>query len=390
MLSGPRKDFPTETFFFTSGRQGKPPWFAQSIEVLPDGTKTYVLQDAGPEFHSYRTRTLYEGISDDPPAVGSGETPVAGLADTASGVGQAFQPDVRLESLTYSAVVAASPDPAALAAGTFAPSGTVPSGYQQINLVGEVPGVAPHTDPNLNGWGMDYAPNGPFAVVDNGLGVATFYDANGNVLPQVVTIPAPPSQPLGPDPTARGVVYNPTSEFVISEDGRSAPAEFLFCTKSGTISGWNPAVDPDHAIIMVDNSAEGPWEASKNSYDWLGQGVYFWEHAPGRAWQWARENHSGDPAVVAAEISLGKCLDLGDTVFTDLLRQSHEDTVELYRSIGREMPKNEGQDQKLRRLDRLVIDNLVDASRKKGVNYQTVRCPFGMMSHSQLKVASSS
>src|SRR5262249_48392651 len=51
-------------FFFDSGRQGKPPWFAQSIEVLPDGTKTYVLQDAGPEFHSYRMRTLYEGIND--------------------------------------------------------------------------------------------------------------------------------------------------------------------------------------------------------------------------------------------------------------------------------------------------------------------------------------
>jgi uncharacterized protein (TIGR03118 family) len=135
---------------------------------------------------------------------------------------------------------------------------TVPSGYEQINLVGEVPGVAPHTDPNLNGWGMDVAPNGPFAVVDNGVGVASFYDANGKVLPQVVTIPTPPGRPPGPDTTARGVVYNPTSEFVISEDGRSAPAQFLFCTRSGTISGWTPAVDPDHAIILVDNSTEGP------------------------------------------------------------------------------------------------------------------------------------
>jgi hypothetical protein len=51
-------------FFFDSGRQGNPPWFAQSIEVSPDGAKTYVLQDGGPEFHSYRVRTLYDGISD--------------------------------------------------------------------------------------------------------------------------------------------------------------------------------------------------------------------------------------------------------------------------------------------------------------------------------------
>src|SRR6516165_12702804 len=99
---------------------------------------------------------------------------------------------------------------------------TVPSGYQQINLVGEQPGMAPRTDPNLNGWGMDYAPNGPFAVADNGFGLVTLYDANGKMLPQKVTIPAPPGQPPGPDSTVRGLVYNATSEFVISEDGRSA------------------------------------------------------------------------------------------------------------------------------------------------------------------------
>jgi uncharacterized protein (TIGR03118 family) len=29
---------------------------------------------------------------------------------------------------------------------------------------------------------------------------------------------------------------------------------FLFATLDGTISGWNPSVDPTHAIIMVDNS----------------------------------------------------------------------------------------------------------------------------------------
>jgi uncharacterized protein (TIGR03118 family) len=133
---------------------------------------------------------------------------------------------------------------------------TVPSGYQQINLVGELPGVAPHTDPNLDGWGMDTTPKG-FVVADAPLGVATFYDASGTVLPLVVTVPAAPRQPPGSVGHPRGVVYNPTSEFVISEDGRSAPALVLFGSKDGTISGWNPAVDPDHAIIVVDNSRAG-------------------------------------------------------------------------------------------------------------------------------------
>jgi uncharacterized protein (TIGR03118 family) len=136
----------------------------------------------------------------------------------------------------------------------------LPSGYQQLNLVGYQDGMAPNTDPNLNGWGMDFAPGGPFCVANNATGVATFYDRSGQVLPQVVTIPGAAVEPPGPHgPT--GVVYNPTSDFVISEDGRSAPAEFLFAARDGTISGWNPAVDPNKAILVVDNSREAPARA---------------------------------------------------------------------------------------------------------------------------------
>ncbi len=135
------------------------------------------------------------------------------------------------------------------------------SGYNQLNLVGYQPGMARYTDPNLNGWGMDFAPDGSVCVADTIPGVATFYDPSGQVLPQVVTIPAAPSQPLGPVGRPTGVVYNPTSDFVISENGKSAPAEFLFDARDGTISGWNPAVDPDHAIIVVDNSTESPARA---------------------------------------------------------------------------------------------------------------------------------
>jgi hypothetical protein len=57
-------------------------------------------------------------------------------------------------------------------------------------------------------------------------------------------------------------VANPTSEFVISKDGKSAPALYLFSTLDGLICGWNPAVDPDNAVIMVDNSALSPFPAS--------------------------------------------------------------------------------------------------------------------------------
>jgi uncharacterized protein (TIGR03118 family) len=98
-------------------------------------------------------------------------------------------------------------------------------------------------------------------VADTTPGVATFYDRSGHVLPQVITTPAAPSHPLGLVGRPTGVVYNPTSDFVISEDGRLAPAEFLFAARDGTLSGWNPAVDPKKAILVVDNSTEAPARA---------------------------------------------------------------------------------------------------------------------------------
>src|SRR5262249_46045774 len=43
---------------------------------------------------------------------------------------------------------------------------TVPSGYQQMNLVGYQPGQGHFTDPNLNGWGMTSMPDGSFCVAN--------------------------------------------------------------------------------------------------------------------------------------------------------------------------------------------------------------------------------
>src|SRR5262249_26813941 len=119
---------------------------------------------------------------------------------------------------------------------------TVPSGYQQINLVGNQPGVAHFTDPNLNGWGMTSLSDGSFCTANAfTTGLATFYDRSGHVLPQTITVPASASQPFGPVGHPSGVVYNPTADFVISEGGKSAPARLIFDSIDGTLSGCNPA-----------------------------------------------------------------------------------------------------------------------------------------------------
>jgi uncharacterized protein (TIGR03118 family) len=121
------------------------------------------------------------------------------------------------------------------------------SGYIQKNLTGYQPGMAHYTDPLLNGWGLAFAPDGPFWVADTATGVSTIYDHQGKPLPLVVNIP-------GGLPT--GIVYNPSSDFTIAKNGVTAPALFIFDTIGGTISGWNPAVDPTNAVVMVDNSKE--------------------------------------------------------------------------------------------------------------------------------------
>jgi uncharacterized protein (TIGR03118 family) len=87
--------------------------------------------------------------------------------------------------------------------------------------------------------------------------LATFYDRSGHVIPQTISIPASKAQPFGPVGEPAGVVYNPTSDFVISENGKSAPARLIFDSIDGVISGWNPEVDATHAIVIKDTFAAG-------------------------------------------------------------------------------------------------------------------------------------
>ena len=131
--------------------------------------------------------------------------------------------------------------------------------YVQTNLVSDIPGLAAHTDPNLkNPWGTSVGPGSPIWVSDNHAGVTTLYDGAGNPQPRVVAIPAPPSAGNGAVGAPTGQAFNTfdpsSSDFVISKNGVSGPAFFLFATEDGTIAGWNPNVDNTHAVIAVDRS----------------------------------------------------------------------------------------------------------------------------------------
>jgi len=110
--------------------------------------------------------------------------------------------------------------------------------------------------------------------------------------------------------------------------------------------------------------------SSTNEYDWLGTGIYFWEEAPARAYEWAVKHHPKDPAVIGAKIRLGRCLNLMDISAFDSLRA----TYETLKAAGVSLPKNcKGQN----RLDCPVINTATDYAEKSlGTPYDTVRGPF--------------
>src|SRR6202008_1409346 len=99
--------------------------------------------------------------------------------------------------------------------------------YRQHNLVSDGSVDADHTDSNLvNPWGIAPNPTGVWWVADNGTGVSTLYDASGAAQSLVVTIPNPAGDTDPAKPT--GIVFNGTSDFVVSDGTHSGAAKFLF------------------------------------------------------------------------------------------------------------------------------------------------------------------
>jgi uncharacterized protein (TIGR03118 family) len=112
---------------------------------------------------------------------------------------------------------------------------------------------APNIDANLvNAWGLSRSSGSPWWISDNGTGLSTLYDATGLAQSLVVTIPLPNGQTGTAKPT--GTVFNYSSSFEVAPAAKSV---FLFVTEDGTISGWNPNVNLNSAVVKVDHSKTG-------------------------------------------------------------------------------------------------------------------------------------
>lgn len=124
-----------------------------------------------------------------------------------------------------------------------------------------------------------------------------------------------------------------------------------------------------------------PLRKSANKYDWLGNGIYFWENNYQRAYDWAVNKYKEDAAVVGAIIDLGMCLNLTDYNSSDILRKGYEMLAAKCDVLGEKLPVNRygrsRTDLLLRDLDCAVIQQIHDYNRSMGKTmYDSVRGVF--------------
>lgn len=115
-----------------------------------------------------------------------------------------------------------------------------------------------------------------------------------------------------------------------------------------------------------------PFRPSRNDWDWLGTGVYFWEFGHQRAHDWAQQwprLQGKSFAVVGAILQLGNCLDLLDTDHTRRLAEF----AGRYVAVGGVVPANSGP----KRLgDCFLVNEYCERMTEAGTPFDTVRGLF--------------
>lgn len=127
---------------------------------------------------------------------------------------------------------------------------------------------------------------------------------------------------------------------------------------------------------------------STNSYDWLGNGIYFWENSPARALDFAEElmrvprkkgSKIKTPSVLGAVIDLKHCLDLTEFKNLQILKSGYETLKELLGTQGLQLPENKNiglsNDFLMRHLDCAVIET-IHAYNDFSNRYDSVRGMF--------------
>lgn len=167
-------------------------------------------------------------------------------------------------------------------------------GYDQTNLVSDIPGMAQLTDPNLQDpWGIALSTGSPFWISDQATSLATLYSVNNTTgQPSIVSLTpsipnlggAPPSPPpveadgpTGQVATGAAGITTSSTDFNFTSGGATGKAAFIFSNLDGSISAWKSPSTPAAIVasvagasftgLAIGNSSSGPqiYAADQNS-----------------------------------------------------------------------------------------------------------------------------
>ena len=157
----------------------------------------------------------------------------------------------------------------------------------------------------------------------------------------------------------------------------------MYSIRPGLVIGFHGCDEEIRDSVV---NGRSPLKPSTNNYDWLGGGIYFWENNEKRAFDFVNDlflhPRKGKPvvkkpSVIGAVFTLGNCLDLLDSTYLELLRESHKTLEISAKMAGITLPRNktqgDNQDLLLRYLDCKVIEHLKGRVERK---FDSVRAVF--------------
>ena len=158
----------------------------------------------------------------------------------------------------------------------------------------------------------------------------------------------------------------------------------LYSKRSNLVLGFHGC---DATVVEKVLNQQDVLRPSENDYDWLGNGIYFWENNNSRALEFAQESAKRKgakiktPAIIGAILDLGNCLDLTDTYYLNELKKAYNVLSKANEIVGTSLPENEdigsSKDKLLRKLDCAVIETLHTLNEVSDIDpYDTVRGVF--------------
>ena len=156
----------------------------------------------------------------------------------------------------------------------------------------------------------------------------------------------------------------------------------MYASRPGLIIGFHGC---DRSVRDAIVNSQSMLHASKNDYDWLGHGMYFWEKNFQRALHFAQELQKRkkpirEASVLGAIIDLGLCLDLLDKEYIGAVAKSFASVRDSYASLDVAVPRNTGlgtsRDLLIRQLDCAVIEHVHFKARRNGRPFDSVRGVF--------------